>query len=135
MLHSPEYSVGEEAMYRITVDRATEVVEVTLGGMMPPDEVAAYIADVRRTLVANGLRHYAMVIDVSDCPIQSQDIVRSMGEHMASMPRARALAIVTGSSLARMQVRRLFKQPYARITATLAEGRDWVLHGTEPAVA
>lgn len=120
-------------MYTITVDRPTEVVEVTLAGMMPPDEVAAYIADVRRALVANGLRHYAMVIDVSDCPIQSQDMVRSMGEHMASMPRARALAIVTGSSLARLQVRRLFKQPYARITATLAEGRDWVLHGTEPA--
>lgn len=121
-------------MYVIEVDRPNELIEVRLGGMMPPDEVTSYINELKRLFIAHRFRNYTMVIDVSDCPIQSQDMIQAMGQHMATMPKARALAIVTGSSLARMQVRRLFKQPYARITANRAEGRAWVLEGIEPAI-
>lgn len=121
-------------MYSIQVDMAHTVIDVTLGGLMPLDEVAAYIADLKRTIGTHDLSgSYAMVIDVSTCPIQSQDMIKAMGAHMATMPKARSLAIVTGSSLARMQIRRLFTQPYARIVATLEEGRAWVISGTEPA--
>lgn len=119
-------------MYKIEVDGQHGVVNVTLTGMMSLDEVAAYIADVRRACVAHRLRDYAMVIDVRDCPIQQQDTIRAMGEHMASMPKARALAIVTGRSLAKMQIRRLFTQAYARIVDTIAEGQAWVVHREEP---
>lgn len=119
-------------MYSIEVERAAQLIEVKLGGLMQAEEVGGYIDDVRRAFVGNGLRSYVMVIDVSDCPIQTQEMVREMGAHRAAMPKARALAIVTGDSAARMQVRRLFKQPYARIVATVAEGRDWVLRGIEP---
>lgn len=102
---------------------------------MTTEEVDTYISEIKRQFVLNKLRSYAMVIDVTKCPIQGQDMIRVMGEHMATMPKARALAIVTGSSLARMQVRRLFTQPYARITATVAEGRAWVIDGIEPVTA
>ena len=119
-------------MFNIEIDKSNNLVEATLAGMMPIEEAAAYAAELKRQFILNKLRSYVMVIDVSDCPIQSQDLIQSMGQHIASMPKARALAIVTGSSLARMQVRRLFKQPYARITANIAEGRAWVLSGTEP---
>jgi hypothetical protein len=123
-------------MYTITVDAPQRLVQVALGGMMSLDESAAYIADLRRAIVTNHLSaDYAMVIDVSACPIQSQDMVAVMGQHMATMPKARSLAIVTGSSLARMQVRRLFHQPYARTVRTVAEGRAWVLEGVEPFAA
>ncbi|UZK66754.1 hypothetical protein [Sphingomonas sp. M1-B02] len=121
-------------MYRIEVDAEQGVLEVTLGGMMPVEEAAEYIAALKRTLAAHRLSDYAMVIDVSDCPIQSQEMIRSMGGLMATMPKARALAIVTESSLARMQIRRLFTQPYARIAGTVADGRAWVVSGIEPAV-
>ncbi|SEM42634.1 hypothetical protein SAMN05192583_0160 [Sphingomonas gellani] len=122
-------------MYRIAVDTVHAVVEVTLSGMMTVEEGAAYINDLRRALVVNRLRYgYAMVIDVSECPIQQQDIIQTMRAHMAEMPKARALAIVTGSSLARMQVRRLFTQSYARIAASIDEGRAWVINGVEPLV-
>lgn len=121
-------------MYDIQVDASQGVVEVTLGGLMPLDEVSAYIADLKRAIGTHGIGgSYAMIIDVSDCPIQSQDMIKAMGAHMATMPKARALAIVTGSSLARMQIKRLFTQPYARIVATVEEGRSWVVSGTEPA--
>jgi hypothetical protein len=122
-------------MYSIRIDASHSVIEVELGGMMSADEAASYIADLKRAFVAHKLRSYAMVIDVSACPIQSQDMVRAMGAHMATMPKARALAVVTGSSLARMQVRRLFTQPYTRIVATVEEGRAWAVAGTEPQVS
>ena len=120
-------------MYSIQVDTAHNVVEVKLGGLMPLDEVAGYIFDLKRTIEAHRLSNdYAMVIDVSDCPIQSQDMIKAMGAHMATMPKARSLAIVTGSSLARMQIKRLFTQAYARIVATADQGRGLVISGTEP---
>lgn len=120
-------------MYDIQVDRKYAVINVTLSGLMTSQEVDAYIADLKKGFVSNGLRTYAMVIDVSACPIQSQDVIARMGEHMAAMPKAHALAVVTGSSLAKMQIRRLFKQSYARIVSTVAEGRSWVYNGEEPA--
>ncbi|WP_294353709.1 hypothetical protein [uncultured Sphingomonas sp.] len=119
-------------MYSIKIDKANSLVNVALTGMMGLPEVAAYIAELKRQFVAQRLHDYAMVIDVTDMPIQSQDTITAMGEHMASMPKARALAVVTGRSLARMQVRRLFKQPYCRVTSTVAEGVSWVLRGVEP---
>ncbi len=119
-------------MYRIEVDAANRVVEATLGGLMSVEEVGAYIGELRSTIAAWRLNDYAMVIDVSDCPIQLQEMIRAMGEHMATMPKARALAVVTGSSLAKMQIKRLFTQSYARIVNTVEEGRAWVLEGVEP---
>ncbi|WP_260597181.1 hypothetical protein [Sphingomonas endolithica] len=120
-------------MYEIRVDRANELIEVTLGEMMSLDEVSNYITELKRQITFYELSSYALIIDVTHCPVQAQDMIRSMGQHMATMPKARALAVVTESALARMQVRRLFTQPYARITAAIPEGRAWVLHGIEPA--
>lgn len=119
-------------MYEIKVDKPRELIEVRLGGMMTVEEVGAYIAELQRLFIANRLRTYVMVIDVSECPIQSQDMIVAMGVHMAKMPKSRALAVVTGSSLAKMQVRRLFTQPYTRIVTTPADGLAWVLQGKEP---
>ncbi|RYF05923.1 MAG: STAS/SEC14 domain-containing protein [Oxalobacteraceae bacterium] len=122
-------------MYRITIEKSMDLVEVKLGGMMSVDEVVAYINELRRQFVCHRLRSYRMVIDVTEMPIQSQDMIRVMSQHMAEMPKAYAIAVVTGKSLARMQIKRLFTQTYARITATVAEGRAWVLQGVEPTIS
>jgi len=121
-------------MFDIKIDQAQQLVEVRLDGLMGVDEVTEYINELRRQFIANRLRSYVMVIDVSAMPIQTQDMIRTMGEHMAGMPKARAIAVATGSSLARMQIRRLFTQSYARITSTVEQGRAWVMDGVEPPV-
>lgn len=72
-----------------------------------------------------------MIVDVSQAPIQSQGMIRAMGKHMKAMPKAQAIAVVTGSSLARMQIKRLFTQNYSRIVATIDKGRAWVLSSEE----
>jgi len=122
-------------MHAITVDSPHQLIEVVLSGTMTVAETSAYMADLRAAMGRHRLEAgYRMVIDVSGCTIQTQDMVQAMGGHMAAMPKAAALAVVTASPLARMQVRRLFTQPYARIAATREEGRAWVLLGREPAV-
>lgn len=118
-------------MYKIAIDRARNLVEVTLGGLMTVEEVADYIAELQRQFIANHMRSYVMIIDVSQAPIQSQEMIRAMGQHMAAMPKAQAIAVVTGSSLARMQIKRLFMQSYSRIVTTIDEARTWVLLGRE----
>lgn len=101
--------------------------------MLSIDRTGAYMTDLRRALVGNRLRpDYAMVIDVQECNIQAQDMIEAMSEHMVSMPKAKAIAIVTGSSLARMQIRMLFTQPYARIVSTQEEAQAWIHSGVEP---
>jgi len=121
-------------MFEIQVDRAHNLIEATLSGMMTIEEVDVYVAELKKLFVAHRLRAYSMVIDVTRCPIQHQEMIQAMGSHMATMPKADALAVVVGSSLARMQVRRLFTQPYARIVATIEEGRAWVVSGIEPTI-
>lgn len=119
-------------MYSIAVMAPAGLVEVTLGGLMTVEEVVNYIRDLKAAFVRHRLRSYAFILDVAACPIQQQDMLQSMGAHMVTMPKARAIAVVTGSSLARMQIRRLFIQPYARITTNMADARAWVLDGIEP---
>lgn len=58
--------------------------------------------------------------------------MEAMGRRMASMPRARAVAIVSLSQLARLQIRRLFTQAYARCVSSVEEGRKWIVDGIEP---
>ena len=121
-------------MHRITISPRDNLVDITLLGLMSADDVGQYIVDLSQQMVAKRMASgYRMIIDVSDCPIQTQDMIKAMGTHMAGMMKASAIAVVTGSSLARMQVRRLFQQPYARVVGTMAEARAWVLSGIEPA--
>lgn len=119
-------------MHDIRVDARLRLVEATLAGMLTVDGVTSYVGQLQQAFVANRLRDYVLIVDIADCPIQSQDVVAALRTHMVAMPKASAIAIVTGSSLARMQVRRLFDQPYARIVGNREAARAWVLSGIEP---
>ena len=123
-------------MYDIAIADAERLVHVRLGGMMSVEEVDTYMAELGRTMVAHRLTaDYRLIIDVTECPVQTQAMIDRMRTHMAGAPRAAAIAVVTGSSLAKMQIRRLFQQPYARVVHTLTEARAWVLQGVEPIAA
>jgi len=120
-------------MYAISVDTGQMLVEVVLGGTLSVAETDAYMAELRAALTRHALAgDYRIVVDVGGCTIQTQDMIRAMGAHMAAMPPARAVAVVTPSPLARLQARRLFTQAHARVVADRADALAWVLHGREP---
>jgi len=120
-------------MHTIAADAGTRTVRVTLAGTMSPSDVDAYMSDLQRVLVAHRLAaDYGIVIDVTACTIQTRGMMEAMGRRMAAMPRARSVAIVSRSQLARLQIRRLFTQAYARCVCSVEEGLDWVVGGIEP---
>lgn len=120
-------------MYRIAIDAPRRFVEVTLSGMLSVEEVGRYMGELRGEIEAAGISdRYVITIDVSGCTIQTQDVIQAMGMHMVSMPKARSIAVISASALARMQIRRLFQQSYARVIATNDEALAWVLRGEEP---
>jgi len=115
-------------MYQIETDRRRNLIAVTLGGMLSVGEVAAYIAELRERFRAERFTAgYRILIDVDACCIQSQAMIEAMREHMVRFPKASRIAMATGSSLARMQVKRLMTQPYARVFESRAEGLAWLV--------
>ena len=70
---------------------------------------------------------YVMLIDTRDCSLQSQEVVGIFGDHIAGFPKATRIALVNGSSLARMQLRRLLPRDYARFFDEPDAARDWLL--------
>lgn len=120
-------------MYAITADATHNLVEVVLGGLLSVAETDSYIADLRHEMARHRIHAgYGFVLDVSECTVQTQDMLQAMGRHMATMPKAGSIAIVSTSQLARRQIRRLFDQPYARIVASVADARAWVSDRIEP---
>ena len=120
-------------MHKIYVNSASNLIEIAFAGLLSTAESVEYVAEVRRVMVTQGIKaNYKMLIDISSCPIQPQETIKVLAEHISSMPKAQRIAIVCGSSLAKMQMRRLFLQPYARIVNSTEEGMAWLKLGQEP---
>lgn len=121
-------------MYKLVVDRQHSLVRLDMEGMLTPAQADQLVGDLMRQIAAARFASYALVIDVSRCPVQAQDMIGAMGAHLTKMKNARALAIVTGTTLVRIQVRRIFDQPFTRFAATYDEALAWVLSGIEPGI-
>ena len=120
-------------MYAIAINEDRNLVDVKLSGMLTLAEVKTYIADLGAAFIRHRLRGgYLMMIDTTEATLQRQEVVAALRDQIAHFPKARRIAMINGSSLARMQVRRVMTQPYTRICASVAEGRAWLFHGADP---
>ncbi|WP_294264411.1 hypothetical protein [uncultured Sphingomonas sp.] len=119
-------------MYKIVVDRTHSLVKLDMEGMLSPVEADRLVADLIARITAERMSSYALIIDVSRCPVQAQDMIAAMRGHLGGMKNARAVAVVAGSMLVRLQLQRIFDQPFTRITNSYDEARAWVLSGQEP---
>lgn len=115
-------------MYAIETDPTRNLIAVRLGGLMTVAEIASYFTELRRRFIEDRFRPgYRILIDVTACTAQTQDMLTAMGQHMATFPKAGRIAMVTESSVARLQIRRLMTQSYASVFATVDEATDWLL--------
>lgn len=120
-------------MFNVSVLPPGTIIESVLSGFFDVAEVEAY-ADVAEAAIRRCARlpgGYRMLIDVSACQIQSQVVLGAFAEHIARVPRADRLAVVTGSSIMRMQIRRLLGRPYTSLFADRDEALAWL---TDPTV-
>ena len=58
---------------------------------------------------------------------QPQEAVASFRANLGDFPKARRIAIITGSAITRLQVKREMTQPYLRIFDDATAGLAWLL--------
>lgn len=108
--------------------RSGQLVSSTLTGFFNLDHVAAYVAEAEHTIHTCFRQHgrYRMLLDVSGCAIQSQDVLAAFIAHVQRMPVSCRSAIVVGNSVVRMQVRRVMNRPNVAVFENHADALAWV---------
>ena len=115
-------------MFEITVRPARNFVEAQIAGFLSTAEVATYSAELNAHFAAGRLKPgYLMLIDVSEAVIQAQDVIAAFQAHVAVMPRAARLVVVTGTSPIRIQIRRVLQENSTAVVATRNEAMTVLL--------
>ena len=124
-------------MFSVAFHRQFNLVDTTLSGLLTPEEVRCYAAEVEPIIWQAHRRSegYTILLDVAGCAIQTQQVVGDFQSHVAGVPRARRCAVVTGSSIIRMQVRRIVSGPSMRIFDDRKAAMHWLTEKREDQAA
>ena len=120
-----------DASYQIVIEPSRDLMRVTLTGFFTIDQIQALRAGLVAALASLSCPPgtHRSIFDIRACKIQSQEIVqalRSMSESKGIT--AQRLAIVAGTSLMRMQLRRIISQDrLARTFDDVRSAENWVL--------
>lgn len=118
------------ATFSVTTDPTRDLVRITLDGFFDDTTMRAFLR-ARRAAHAE-LRcppnQHLTLADVRGLTIQSQDMVAKFHAAIADpVARGRRLGFVTGSTLARAQLRRAIGSRDAGVFTDHAEAEAWVL--------
>ncbi|NWK95207.1 hypothetical protein DM806_05915 [Sphingobium lactosutens] len=116
------------AHYTINFRHDIGLMDVAWHRFFAADDVGPYADECKARFVAEAFQPgYLLRMDMSDSAVQPQDAVAMFRTHFDGFPRARRIAVVTSSAIARMQVRREMTQPYMRIFGTADGALQWLL--------
>lgn len=119
-----------DAHFFFDVDPTRHLVRTTLSGFFTAPAFKAYIAG-RRAAFAQlrcPITHHLALTDVRGLKIQSQEMVAAFAEVLADpRTRARRLAFVAASTLARQQLSRAIGRRDARCFLDADEAEGWLL--------
>ena len=77
-------------MYKITVDRGHALVKIEMRAMLDVADSGRLVSELIAQITEARLASYALILDIAQCPIQSQEMIAAMGEHLTKMrPRDR----------------------------------------------
>lgn len=115
-------------MYRIDFRHDIELLDIAWRGLFTSRAVAAYALEVKARFFREGFRPgYLLRMDMSASAVQPQEAVAAFRAHLGDFPKARRIAIVTASAIARLQVRREMTQPYLAIFDEADAALAWLL--------
>ena len=126
------------ASYNIAVDRFRKLLEVTLTGFFSPADAGRVIQEIRESIsgLPGPANSHVTLVDVRQLKLQPQDVIAAVAGQIANPRyRSRRLAFVVGSSVARMQVRRLLIRDEVGVFEDPDEAKRWLAsadHGMEP---
>ena len=78
---------------------------------------------------------YRLLVDIGACKIQSQDVIGAFTTMVAAMPKAQRIAVICGSSMVELQLKRVMNQPYTRCVPNRHAALAWLNREVEPVVA
>ena len=115
-----------DAHFTIAPESRLNLIRISMAGFFAPSDVDAFKIAYRKGLMLLQPHHLTLV-DITGMKIQAQDIVGSFAALFA-MPeiRSRKLAFVCGSTLARLQAKRLTDRPGVEFFRTVSEAETWL---------
>jgi len=125
------------AFHEITIDRDRGLLRVVVGGFLSTEYLARILAEKAAALVDLGMPRntHLAICDFSECKLQSQDVIAMCKGAIADRRyQARKIVFVIGSSLARMQLRRMMVRDDAAFFETTAEAEAWLFDDNAPRV-
>jgi hypothetical protein len=115
------------AHYSINFRHDIGLMDVAWHRYFSAEDVGPYADACKARFAAEGFRPgYLLRMDMSESAVQPQDALAMFRTHFDGFPRARRIAVVTASAIARLQVRREMTQPYMRIFGTADEALQWL---------
>ena len=118
-----------QATQTIRVDPQQKLVAITLTGFFDAAGATQLAIDAKAAIdsLAGPRNQHLTLIDVSDCKLQSQDVVAAFQNALGNpLYTSRRLAFVTDSSLSRIQVRRVLNRDTARWFGNRREAEAWL---------
>lgn len=118
-------------MYEFTFDDQEKILQVSVAGFLSNAEASAYFTD-QESHSAEARRKYgrlALLVDRTRCAVLPQDIseeVRHRREAAIQTPADR-IALVTSSSLVKMQILRTRQSEQIQVFDRVADAREWLL--------
>jgi hypothetical protein len=110
-------------MYQITTDPPRKLVRLKLLGMLTREQVTQLYQEEHRLIQEMGCRlgEHLCIVDLTDCPLQVQEVAQAFKSEVGSPAKARRLAMYTGNALGRMQARRIARE---RADVAIFNGRE-----------
>ncbi len=119
-----------DAHFSIEIEPERCLIHIRMGGFFNNEDVSGFRSELTERLDQLGCRpnDHLTLCDVSAMKIQTQDMV-SVFSTVVGDPffRSRKLAFVTGSTLARMQTRRLTNREGVAYFTDPDEAKTWLL--------
>jgi len=117
-------------MYKIRFDEASGILICNNGGFWTIETAACFFDDLN-TAILEALKRSGqarLLIDNSDFPVQSQEVIELMAERTERMGALRArTAIVMTRALAKIQAKRIINNPDVAIFEDSGAAKAWLL--------
>ncbi|WP_242122748.1 STAS/SEC14 domain-containing protein [Sphingobium sp. Sx8-8] len=121
-------------MYLIDFRHELNLLDIKWTGTFTDRAIADYARLLKRRFLEEAFQPgYLLRMDMSDSAVQTREALDSFARNLGDFPKARRIAIVTPSVIARMQVRRIMTQPYLRIFDLPDPALRWLLAKEEGA--
>ena len=131
---APASTGNSEAHFAISVEPIQHLLRIVMGGFFAENDIEALRLNLKDKLRALGCQanQHLTLCDVSLMRIQARAIVSSFSKVVGHpLFRSKRLAFVTGSSLARMQTRRLTDREGVGFFNSVEDVERWLLNNKQ----